>query len=166
MFYDSTFQEQLNNKHKNIEECVYIINNVPKVDTYKDFEVYRYNDINRNALRDFFICNNIICATVWYIVHNQVIYTSGLWQNKNNRGLIEDLIENYYSHYKAIVSDNIANKNGKMFWKKILEKYISSGHKVTVLYNRQTEQPYNPSEFENFWSHGMKMSDYVFKIYY
>lgn len=174
MLADRKYREELNNKELNKNEADKVIEYSLLKETYKNYQVFEYFQTSSDKFWNYFIKNGQIEAAVIYAIKNNNFRCWGVWQKKENKGLVRDLFLNYYANknFNSIISDPVSNELGKEFWKTLIEEFVKKGNKVTVLKKEKIEEPYNPSLFEKYWKvdnstqFGLIIaSEMLFKIY-
>lgn len=174
MLADRKYREELNDEQLNTNEANQVIKISSLTETYKEFEVYKYFQTSSDKYWNYFIKNDQIEAAIIYATKDNNFRCWGVWQKKNNKGLVRDLFLNYYANkkFESIISDPVSNELGKQFWKTLIGEFEKKGNIITVLKKEKIEEPYNSLNFEKYWKVDNKTSfgliaasEILFKIY-
>lgn len=173
MLADRSFRSEMNDPSFNAKETKEIIAHSHSVGKYLNYELYRYLQYSSNKTWDHLIKSKQIEAAVVYEIKNNDFHCWGVWQKRENKGLIRDLFLNFHTTlgYLSITSDPISNELGKQFWKTLLNDIAQQNKIITVLRGK-TEEPYVSENFNDYWKvdntspFGMIIaSDILFKIH-
>ena len=85
-------------------------------------------------------------------------------KSEDTKGFLKRAFLNYFPNiFPSITLDYVANKQGKEFFRKLLNESKKKGFK-TIIINQITkeETPYEEDEFEQYWG----SYNLVFKIYF
>ena len=174
MLADRRYREELNDEELNANEATQVIEISSLKETYKEFQVYEYFQTSSDKYWNYFIKNGQIEAAIIYATKDNNFRCWGVWQKKNNKGLVRNLFLNYYANkkFESIISDPVSNELGKQFWKTLIRKFEKKGNIITVLKKEKIEEPYNSLNFEKYWKvdnttpFGLIVaSEILFKIY-
>lgn len=174
MLADRKYREELNDEEFNTNEANQVIKISSLTETYKEFEVYEYFQTSSDKYWNYFIKNDQIEAAIIYATKDNNFRCWGVWQKKNNKGLVRDLFLNYYANkkFESIISDPVSNELGKQFWKTLIGEFEKKGNIITVLKKEKIEEPYNSLNFEKYWKVDKETSfefivasEILFKIY-
>lgn len=153
-YHDANFNKDMQTLEVNTKRAQKTIQDSKKIDIFKNNDVFvREYTGDPDRLTYVFIQDNTINAEIEISQKRTNTFTLGVWQyNKpENKGFARLVfLEFLPKYYNSIVSDMVANKLGKEFWKKLLQDCINRGYKVTVL-EKQKELEYKPKEFEEYW---------------
>lgn len=174
------FERQMNNEELNKQALQKMFPSLKELEPFKDRQVFvkdhkHYGPENKT----FYLVKEEIIEGAIEIEERKVNnFCLGVWQRKvsNNKGLMRDFFVNYLPKiYSNIVSGKTANKHGFKFWKKLLDYFAENNKKVTVLNGPKDEEPYESSNFEQYWTRVEKEkksdptfideSDRLFKFY-
>lgn len=153
-YYDASFNKDMQTLEVNTKRAQKTIQNSKKIDTFKNNDVFvREYTGDPDRLTYIFIKDSIINAEIEISQKRTNTFILGVWQYNitENKGFVRSVfLELLPKYHNSIVSDMVANKLGKEFWKKLLQDCINRGYKVTVL-EKQKELEYKPEEFEQYW---------------
>ena len=153
-YYDANFNRNMQTLEVNTKRAQKTIQDFKKIDTFKDNDVYvREYTGDPDRLTYVFIKDDIINAEIEISQKRTNTFVLGVWQYNipKNKGFTRSVFLDFLSKYcSSIVSDMVANKLGKEFWRKLLHDCINKGYKVTVL-EKQKELEYKLEEFEQYW---------------
>lgn len=153
-YHDANFNKDMQTLEVNTKRAQKTIQDSKKIDTFKNNDVFvREYTGDPDRITYVFIKDDTINAEVEISQKRTNTFTLGVWQyNKpENKGFVRSVFLDFLpKYYNSIVSDMVANKFGKEFWKKLLQDCINKGYKVTVL-EKQKELKYTPEMFEQYW---------------
>jgi hypothetical protein len=153
-YYDAKFNEDMQNLEINAKRAQKTIEDSEKIDSFQGRDVYKrfyFGDPDRYTY--VFIKNGVIDTEVEMSIKKINDFSLGVWQRNtlDNKGFARSVFLNFLPKYhNAVVSDTVANKLGREFWKKLLDDAVSRGYKVTVI-EKQKEKNYYPKDFDSFW---------------
>lgn len=174
MLADREYRSDLNQEGLNKKETQKVIEVSSKKEHYKDLEVWEYFQHSSDKFWNYFIKNGQIEAVVVFQIKNNNFRCWGVWQKRQNKGLVRDLFLNYFAKkdFDSIISDPVANDLGKTFWKKLLDEFAERGQKITILKRDKQEESYDSATFEKHWKNNKSSafdvilaSDIQFKIH-
>jgi len=159
-FEGGVFHNEMNNEEYNKNTFVRLRPQLKQLQPFKQYEVFELeHPIYGPENKTYYLVLNqqTIEGAIEIETKKSNNFCLGVWQRDVplNKGLMRNFFVAYLPKmYKTIVSGKIANKLGMKFWKKLLEYFVSNKLKVTIFSGvRKDEQKYNPSEFEEYWTH-------------
>jgi hypothetical protein len=135
------------------------------LNSFEGREVYKI--VNQNLLYFCFIKNNIADAYAEFSIDDNGETNSGTVlqrKSEDTKGFLKRAFLNYFPNiFPSIKLDYMANKQGKEFFRKLLNESKKKGFKTSII-NQITkeETPYEEDEFEQYWG----SYNLVFKIYF
>jgi ribosome modulation factor len=178
MYYDSSFNEKMQEEHHNKEVTEKIISN-EIFDKFLNFDVYKIKDNFDDNIFTYCIVNDGLTKGFMEIASKKENnFSRGVWQKKEEKGLMRKFVVDFLpKHHDNLISDKTANKLGISFYRKLIEDCVNKGYKVTILKGSlKNEIPFDMKNFRSYWHNVdsdvpthptfLTRKDDLFKIYF